>query len=346
MNPKVSIIMPCYNAAAYLPSTLAAIAAQTLGDYELIAVDDGSVDETPAILAAAAEKDPRIKVVTQANGGEGAARIAGFAQVTGEFLAHVDADDQIEPTLLEHAVARAEQTDADIVIFRVDSFDNATGETEPCDYAFRDYLAPADVFAPSEMADALFVSFCNWVWNKLFRMDFIREQGVEFIDVKRSADVCFTCCALASASRVALLDETLYRYRVNNAASALATSSVDPLGFYHGFLRVAEFLREKGLWERFKTGLGNWVNYSLFSNLSVTDEKGTDELLDAFRSEGLAAFELDTMPRRRFFSQSEHDFCKYIAGHSNDEVRAYASEMKRMRDEDEQLERAREFAGA
>ena len=313
MGPQVSIIMPAYNAAAYLDAAIKGILAQTLTDFELIVVDDGSTDETPEILARFAAEDPRVRVITQENGGEGAARIAGFSAVEGAWLAHVDADDEVAPDFLERAVAAGESAMADVVVFRVESFDHETGDSQPLDFAFRHGFTDKSVFCPRDYADDVFVSYQNWLWNKLFRMSFIREQGISFADLRRSADVPFTMPALAAAERIALLDECLYRYRVNNAASAFATSDVDPLGFYEGFKLAQAFLKEKGLWTTYRASFVNWANYSLYSNLSVARSKeGFQTILSAFLDEGFELFEFARVPRRKFFRQVEYEFWRYL----------------------------------
>ena len=311
--PAVSIIMPAYNAAAYLRETLDSVLAQTFTDFELIAVDDGSTDETPAILADYAARDPRIRVIVQENGGEGAARVTGFAEVRGRWLAHVDADDLMAPELLEHAFARGEETGADMVIYRVESFDDQTGEVLQLDYAFRDYNMPGPVFDPRDAADAIYVSFQNWVWNKFVRMDFLRKNGIGFIDIPRSADIPFSCKAFAAAEKIALLDEFLYRYRVNNAGSAMATSDRSPLSFYEGFKDVHAFLVERGLWPLYRSGFVNWVNCSLFGNFTTAKTvEGFSTILDAFLDEGFALFEFEKVPRRDFFRQDEYEFWRYL----------------------------------
>lgn len=90
---KVSVVMPVYNGAARLGATLDSIAAQTMADYELIAIDDGSTDETPSLLAAAAARDRRIRVVRQENAGVTRALIRGCAEGSAPLIARHDCGD-------------------------------------------------------------------------------------------------------------------------------------------------------------------------------------------------------------------------------------------------------------
>lgn len=109
MEPKISVIVPAYNNAPWLPKTLDSILAQTYENLEIIVVDDGSSDDTPAVLRHYAEKDVRIHPIRKANGGVTSARLLGVAESTGDWIGFVDGDDYIEPQmyarLMENAVA-------------------------------------------------------------------------------------------------------------------------------------------------------------------------------------------------------------------------------------------------
>lgn len=104
-GPLVSVIVPAYNAAKTIEATLLSVRAQTHRNLEIIMVDDGSADETVAIAEAQACADPRLRIISQANGGVAAARNAGILAAKGEFVAPVDADDIWAPTKIERQLA-------------------------------------------------------------------------------------------------------------------------------------------------------------------------------------------------------------------------------------------------
>lgn len=114
--PLVSIVVPCYNAGAFLGATLEAVIAQTFTDWECVVIDDASRDGSAAVLARYAERDARIRPVYQAtNGGAAAARNAGLAVIRGRYLAFLDSDDHWLPEKLAKQVAHLRATDAPIV---------------------------------------------------------------------------------------------------------------------------------------------------------------------------------------------------------------------------------------
>jgi glycosyltransferase involved in cell wall biosynthesis len=115
--PAVSVIMPAYNAAAYLHAAVGSVLAQTWTDFELLIVDDGSTDDTLACARRLASGDSRIRVLTQRNAGPGPARTTAFRAARGALFAFLDSDDEWDPTFLEEqaAVLRA-RPDVDVVI--------------------------------------------------------------------------------------------------------------------------------------------------------------------------------------------------------------------------------------
>src|SRR4051812_8060223 len=99
--PTVSVIIPAYNAEAFVGRTLASLRAQSFTDFEAIVVDDGSKDATAAVVQAVVEADPRFRLIRQANGGVAVARNRALAEVRGRYVANLDADDLWRPQFLE-----------------------------------------------------------------------------------------------------------------------------------------------------------------------------------------------------------------------------------------------------
>lgn len=111
---KISIIVPCYNCAPWLPKCLNSILDQTHTDLEVIAIDDGSTDETGSIIDMYAAKDPRIVAIHQTNAGLVAVREKGIQLATGEYIGFVDGDDSVTSDMFQRLLQNALQYDADI----------------------------------------------------------------------------------------------------------------------------------------------------------------------------------------------------------------------------------------
>jgi glycosyltransferase involved in cell wall biosynthesis len=108
--PTVSVVIPCFNQARYLPDAIASIRQQTFADWEIVVIDDGSSDDTQEVAARLTrELGPQARVIRQANAGLPAARNAGIARARGRYILPLDADDMLHPTMLERTVASLER---------------------------------------------------------------------------------------------------------------------------------------------------------------------------------------------------------------------------------------------
>ena len=114
--PKISIIIPVYNAEQYLEECLLSISQQTFTDFEILAINDGSTDRSLEILKKYQEKEPRLKVFSQVNKGVSAARNLGLDNAKGDYITFVDADDWLHPETIEKYIEIAEKENSDIVI--------------------------------------------------------------------------------------------------------------------------------------------------------------------------------------------------------------------------------------
>ena len=115
MSPRVSVVMPAYNAGRYIAESVESVLGQTFGDWELVVVDDGSEDDTGAVVEAYAAGDARVRYVRRPNGGQAAARNTGLAGARAPLVAFLDADDLWLPEKLEAQLAVLERTGVDLV---------------------------------------------------------------------------------------------------------------------------------------------------------------------------------------------------------------------------------------
>ncbi len=283
-----------------MADTIQSAQRQTLRDLEIICVDDGSADGTLDVLNRLAAEDGRIRVIAQPNGGEGPARDAGLVAARGSWLYFLDSDDFMEPTLLEEAIATCEHDKSDLVVFRTITINEQTGEERLCDYSFKRNWLTQSCFCPQEHPNRLFNSFQNWVHNKLFRASFVHAHGLRMQHVHRTADLLFTCRALAEASRVSLLDKPLHRYRINNPTSAMATSDGYPIDFLTGFYALRSSLLQHGTWELYHDSFVNWAIEGIVSNLRCTRSyQGFNAIVQELQSRGFSELDICTFPRSK-----------------------------------------------
>lgn len=126
-NPKISIIVPVYNVQDYLKKCLESILSQTFKDYELILINDGSVDQSLNICKLYRDRDPRVKVISQKNMGLSAARNTGIMHARGEYICFIDSDDFIEEKYIQLLFEQMLRSDSDIVMCEF-FLTKATGE--------------------------------------------------------------------------------------------------------------------------------------------------------------------------------------------------------------------------
>ncbi|MEG1585356.1 MAG: glycosyltransferase [Bacteroidales bacterium] len=137
-QPLLSVVIPVYNVGQYLPRCLDSVTKQTYPNLEIIVVNDGSTDNSAAIIADFAFADPRVKVVDKKNGGLVSARKAGLEVATGKYIHHLDGDDYIEYDAYQRLVEKAEETNADLLLFPF-LFDQGNAERNALS---RPYLQP------------------------------------------------------------------------------------------------------------------------------------------------------------------------------------------------------------
>lgn len=286
--PKVSVVIPAYNAELYISNTIESLLSQTLKEIEILVVDDGSTDTTPSIVKEYATSYDNVTLIEQQNSYAGVARNNGMQHSTGEFLYFLDADDFIEKTALAKMVKRAEDTNADVVICRSLFFDNETSDTSPIDYALR-WVNFNDTLSGQDLADILFQFCVGWPWDKLFRRSFIEEADLTYQDLRTTNDAYFVFMALILARRVSFVNDYLVYYRTNNSSSLSRSRSKSWWNAFLAAEAIEERLKKEDLFSTFQNTYLNWLfNFSVW-NLLTIDEKGRTELFEKM--------ETDVLPR-------------------------------------------------
>jgi glycosyltransferase involved in cell wall biosynthesis len=215
--PKISIIIPIYNAGKYLQACLDSVLMQTFGDFEVICVNDGSQDNCAEILSEYAAKDKRIKVITQENQGVSAARNQALRRANGKYITFLDADDMVSPHFLDRMFAGMEQNpEAD---FAWCSF--VKGEREPIFNGISKtpeiYIDP---FAHYFLHQKPKIE--SSVWAKMFRKEIL--ENLEFpIDQSYGEDLVVLYQTLYQARQAIFIPENLFFYRIHPESAMRAT---------------------------------------------------------------------------------------------------------------------------
>lgn len=216
--PKVTLIMPAYNASRYIENTIRSLLLQSFEDFELIVVNDGSTDDTAEIISALAAEDRRIRLVSVKNGGPAMARNRAFDELNPgtEYIMFMDADDAFKPDAIETAVNTA-ASGADMVLFGF-TIVNMDG-------THNDYFEERMSIDCSHFGDVLVTLYkanlLNQVWAKLFRADLITRNVIRFPDYRWGEDRIFVYDCLENAKRIEVIPDCNYLYLMHEGESLI-----------------------------------------------------------------------------------------------------------------------------
>lgn len=312
---KVSVILPVYNAGKYLHQCMDSIVNQTLRDIEIICVDDGSSDNSLEILNQYAQKDERVKVIAQANGGAGAARNNGLRAATGEYLSFLDSDDFFEPDMLELAYNTAQQYTADFVVFNSDQYHMDKDAFVEVPWVLRKAECPPYMpFKYRQLTDNVFKTFVGWAWDKLYRREFILEHDIWFQEQRTSNDLLFVFTALLVAKRIAILDKVLAHQRRGGSESLSVTREKSWHCFYDALTALKKRMEDEDIfWELEKDYINYALHFSLWHLNSLAEP--THQLLeDKLRNEWFEALGIAGKPEAYFSNRKEYAQFKTIMG--------------------------------
>lgn len=206
----ISVIIPIYNASKYLKRCLQSVIDQTFKDFELILVDDGSKDNSLEICKIFKEKDPRISIISQPNSGSSVARNVGLDSSSGEYVLQIDADDWIEPNMLEVMYREAINTGADIIgtgFYK----EYPSGKSEKFVYPYLN--------EDNQIPLRIQVLYCAF-WNKLIKRQLYLDFDIRGVPgITMWEDNIVTLRLRYHSKKTVCLDQALYHYRVETGNS-------------------------------------------------------------------------------------------------------------------------------
>lgn len=223
IETQLSIIMPVFNADKYLNRCIESILAQSYKDFELIIINDGSVDNTKNICEYYSTKDERIKVITKINAGQSAARNDGLKIAKGEYIQFVDADDWLEPCACENLIDNLKDNDVDLVMASY-SFINKKNTSK---LKFVDEVYEIQDFIPK-----LYKYFESWafnvLWNKIYKAEIIKGNKIIFDEkLNYSEDLIFNLKYLSKVRSLKISSCNVYNYnKINEGSSTKKNISI------------------------------------------------------------------------------------------------------------------------
>lgn len=228
MESMVSIIVPVYKTKDYLRQCIESLLSQTYRSVEIILVDDGSLDECPALCDAYASKDKRIRVIHKENGGLSSAREAGIQHAHGDYIMVVDSDDWLEPDTIADCIEVALKNEADCVMFGyVREYPSKSIPTHlfGSDFAYEVFASEEKIhrrivgLIGDELQSPQQIDNLSTVCMKLYKTDIaIRGRIVSERIVGTSEDTIFNLYAL-DGCKISYINKCFYHYRKSNAQS-------------------------------------------------------------------------------------------------------------------------------
>lgn len=237
--PAISVVIPVYNAAPFLREALDSLLAQTCGDFEAIAVNDGSTDNSLEILQEYAARDSRIRILDGPNGGYGKAMNRGMDAATGKYMAILEPDDYLPREAYAVLLPLAEMHQLDVVRGCHCQFYENNGSRI---YSYHPPIAPEGVLiCPRKEQDKLLTSAAT-TWNSLYCLDFLRQNNIRYHESPGASyqDTGMYILSAVYADRYMLIREPVYMYRVDNPSSSVNTADNKS----HAMMREYDYIRE------------------------------------------------------------------------------------------------------
>ena len=230
-TPKVTVIIPVYNAQNYLSECIDSVLRQTMQDFEVICIDDGSSDDSYSILKKYAETEERVVLFSQTNQGVSTARNVGIDKARGEYIYFLDSDDYIEPNMLEIAYKEMESKSLDILYFETFAFGEEGIPQNIVDDKNKYYAVKFDynaVYGGKELLCKMRVNYdysCS-VCKQVIRKQFLLDSQIRFYQGIIHEDELYTLQTMMLAKRAEFIHRVLHHRRLR--ANSIMTR---PIGF-------------------------------------------------------------------------------------------------------------------
>ena len=309
---KISVVVPVYNVEKFLQQCLDSILTQSLKDFELICVDDGSTDNSLNILKEYAAKDSRIKILQQKNRYAGVARNEGIKIAQGECVLFLDSDDFFEETLLEKMYDSYVANQSDVVVCAIDLFDNKTAIYREAPWTLNtDILPDKKTFSRNDIPDDILLFVTGSPWNKLIKRSFLLENNLYFQNTRRTNDLYFIFSALAQAEKISVVKETLLHYRVGMQENLQANNHLNPFDHLAALYKLKYELINKGIYSQIERSYINLaLNNSMYTLYSMKHDNQAFNKVK-YRADIYDLSEMKIKNKTKDYFKNEHHYKQY-----------------------------------
>ena len=279
---KISVIVPVYNTHDYLNECIDSVLNQSLADFELICIDDGSTDDSLDILKDYEKKDTKVQVISQENRGLGASRNVGLNIAQGEYVMFLDSDDYLKSDALEKLYNEANNNDLDLVLFKIINFNNKTGKqsrSEYFDMKFLKDIVKDDIFTWVQVKERIF-DISVTATSKLFKRELISD--IAFPEGLIFEDNLFFIKVIFKANSVYFYDDYFYyrRIRPDSITNSYYSEYSDCIVIYD---RIIEFVKSIGKYDEFDYMIFNRQCFDLFHRFKLLREEYKEDYFNKLK---------------------------------------------------------------
>lgn len=283
-SPQLSIVIPVWNRARVVSRLIERVLAQSVRDFELILVNDGSTDDSLAVLKKFAQRDPRVRVISQSNGGPSAARNAGIDQARGEYLMMLDSDDDIDPSMIEKLLGKIQRDKLDLVTCGLKCITYRDGRAVSQVDVGASPLPPRQPREPLAVYVVRLLGVDGRLYNpcnKIYRLDIIRKHHLHYpIGLNFGEDLTFNLHYLRHVKKLDFIYEPLYIYHFDSAGGEFGKSSLIYENRQKNYQELLDFAGDKRS-AAMDDYLG-WIKYYWFYSFALavcsSDQKWREKI--------------------------------------------------------------------
>ncbi len=236
MNPRVSVIVPVYNAEKFLSLCLDSLVKQTYSNLEIIVINDGSTDGSQEIISNYQKRYPQIISYQKKNEGIAETRNFGLSKISGEYFGFLDSDDIAETTMIEKMINKAIEEKSELVV------SNFTWV-----YPKQEILQQE---GPYEEGKEMVIRLFATLWNKLYKTEFIKSTQLQFPSGNRYEDAYFLYCLAPQVKKLSFVNESFVSY-IQHDSSITHTHNNQVKNMITVFELIVKYYQEKGWYDEY-----------------------------------------------------------------------------------------------